>query len=939
MFRQPLWRIPLFLLLLVVPASAFAPPSTIQGVHQTRQPQSTHTKTSTTSLNVVFTRLSEDCLQALSVAQEQAKISERKQIDASYMLLGLCEHPGNAASTFQKYNIQWQTVRRTLNYLQDTPGGTIKTLTLADFKDTSADVQLPYSTYLQERLFDAGRISQQMGADEIDAEHVFLALLNYEEIDGETYAATRGDDCEAMELLYHIDATLEGEDICQDLLLALMDAKKNPKQDTNNNDTTQKTTKAGNKDNNVLAPTGGGATAAADNTNMTLLEQYGTDLTQMAKDGELDVVHGRDEEIQACMRILLRRRKNNVCLIGEAGTGKTSIAEALAQRFVSGENCPVQLKGYKMVSLETSAMVAGTKYRGAFEERLRGIIQEIVDGSSSRTILFLDEMHTLMGSGATDGGGTDAANLLKPYLARGQLKVVAATTITEYNRFIAKDPAMDRRFQPVLIKEPSVEQTVQILEALLPFYRGHHRVEFEPNSLEAAARLSDRYIADRFLPDKAIDLLDEAGALATLRRVPNEPAPVVDEALIMEIVSTWSTIPVGALEMDETEKLERLEESMAERVKGQERAVTAVARAIRRARTGVRDPRRPISSFLFAGPTGTGKTELCKTLAETYFGSERSMIRIDMSEYGEKFTVSRLTGPPPGFIGYEEGGQLTEAVRRAPHSVILLDELEKAHPDVLNVLLQVMDDGILTDGKGRTVSFKNTIIIMTSNIGSRKVLQLTKQEGKENNGIAPDGDGRPKYAKLSNVVQAELESFMKPEFLNRIDDVVIFQPLTENELAEIASRMAFDIAVRTKLDRNINVVVQPKLLIQMVKEGSKAAAQFGARPMRRAVQRILEDAISTAVMKNFVTSGGTASFDLEGEVPEECNVDELVTYTVAISRDQDDEVLRVEMEESCRDMVSDVFADDENDAEPSSKASDDELLTKPNGAHPVPVTE
>jgi ATP-dependent Clp protease ATP-binding subunit ClpC len=292
--------------------------------------------------------------------------------------------------------------------------------------------------------------------------------------------------------------------------------------------------------------------------------------------------------------------------VQKAGTGKTSIAEALAQRFVSGEGCPVQLKGYKMVALETSAMVAGTKYRGAFEERLRGIIEEIVSGSSSRTILFLDEMHTLMGSGAADGGGTDAANLLKPYLARGQLKVVAATTITEYNKFIAKDPAMDRRFQPVLIKEPSVEQTIEILKALLPFYRGHHRVEFEPESLEAAARLSDRYIADRFLPDKAIDLLDEAGALATIRRVPNEPPPIVNEALIMEIVSGWSSIPVGALEMDEMEKLERLEESMASRVKGQQRAVTAVARAIRRARTGVRDPRRPIASFLFCGPTGTG---------------------------------------------------------------------------------------------------------------------------------------------------------------------------------------------------------------------------------------------------------------------------------------------------------------------------------------------
>ena len=573
-------------------------------------------KASSTGHNVVFTRLSEDCLQALGVAQEQALISELKQIDASYLLLGLTEHPGQTKPILDKYNINWQSIRRTLNYIQR-PAASSKSLTLSDFQaaDANKDKQLPYAEYLQERLFSAGRISQLMGADEIAPEHVFLALLNYEEIDGETYAATRGDDCEAMELLYHLDATLEGEDICQDLLQELMSQKKKPEAERKKEaaQQQQQQQQAGPRRASAtspLSPGGTATTAIGDKdgdsmTNRTLLEEYGTDLTQMARDGELDIVHGREEEIQSCLRILLRRRKNNVCLIGEAGTGKTSIAEALAQRFMSGD-CPQQLKGYKMISLETSGLLAGTKFRGAFEERLRGIVEEIVAGSSSRTILFLDEMHTLMGSGATEGGGSDAANLLKPYLARGQLKVVAATTIVEYNKFITKDPAMDRRFQPVMIREPSIEATIEILEALLPFYRGHHRVEFDSNCLEAAARLSDRYIADRFLPDKAIDLLDEAGALATLRRVPGEEPPVVDESLIMEIVSGWSSIPVGSLEMDEMERLEKLEESMAERVKGQERAVTAVARAIRRARTGVRDPRRPIASFLFSGPTGTG---------------------------------------------------------------------------------------------------------------------------------------------------------------------------------------------------------------------------------------------------------------------------------------------------------------------------------------------
>ena len=564
----------------------------------------------------------------LSVAQEQAQISGMKEIDETYLLLGLTQHPGKCQTFFDQYQITWTKIRRTLNYLNDSASS--KQVTLADFKEQS-DALLPYSKGLQERLFEAGRISQIMGQPQIETEHVFLSLLHYKEVDGVVYAATRGDDCMAMEILYHDDATLEGEDMCQELLQQLMTMKTRAEEQITEKD----------KDNikNILndemVTQGGRPTAdkKADKKK-SLLQEFGTDLTQLAREGDLDIVKGRDEEIESCLRILLRRRKNNgassemwvdcqslhgvfrhshilriffsVCLIGEAGVGKTAIAEGLAQ-ILSSDDCPALLAGHRMISLEISSLLSGTMYRGAFEERFRGILEEILAGDGpARTILFLDEMHTLMGSGGSGEGGMDAANLLKPYLARGQLKVVGATTVAEYNKFISKDAAMDRRFQPVLVKEPSIEDTVEILRALVPFYQSHHRVEFEEEALEAAARLSDRYIADRFLPDKAIDLLDEAGAVATLRRVPNEPSPVVDEKLVTEIVSDWSSIPVGTLQMDEKERLEALEEKMAERVKGQERAVKAVAKAIRRARTGVRDPRRPIASFLFCGPTGTG---------------------------------------------------------------------------------------------------------------------------------------------------------------------------------------------------------------------------------------------------------------------------------------------------------------------------------------------
>lgn len=580
--------------ILLETAVAFAPLRTSSSSQRRRAQHTVH--------NVVFTKLSEDCLGALGVAQEQSQISGKREIDETYLLLGLTQHPGKCGALFDQYQITWAKLRRTLNYLNDS--ATSKQVSLADFKDQT-DALLPYSKGLQERLFEAGRISNLMGQPQIETEHVFLSLLHYKEVDGVVYAATRGDDCMAMEILYHDDATLEGEDMCLELLQQLMMMK--TKADSADDQITEK-----DKDNikNVLndekVTQGGGSGGNKGDKKKSLLQEFGTDLTKEAKEGGLDVVKGRDEEIESCLRILLRRRKNNAVLVGEAGVGKTAVAEGIAQILASDE-CPALLAGHRMISLETSSLLSGTMYRGAFEERFRGILEEILEGDGpARTILFLDEMHTLMGSGGSGEGGMDAAQLLKPYLARGQLKVIGATTIAEYNRFISKDAAMDRRFQPVMVNEPSIEDTVEILRALVPFYQSHHRVEFEEEALEAAARLSDRFIADRFLPDKAIDLLDEAGAVATLRRVPNEPSPVVDEKLVTEIVSDWSSIPVGTLQMDEKERLEALEEKMAERVKGQERAVTAVAKAIRRARTGVRDPRRPIASLLFCGPTGTG---------------------------------------------------------------------------------------------------------------------------------------------------------------------------------------------------------------------------------------------------------------------------------------------------------------------------------------------
>ncbi|CAM5297864.1 ATP-dependent Clp protease ATP-binding subunit [Streptomyces tanashiensis] len=634
----------------------------------------------------------------------------------------------------------------------------------------------------------------------------------------------------------------------------------------------------------------GGAPAAAKQP-ATTLDEYGRDLTEEARAGRLDPVVGRADEIEQTIEILSRRSKNNPVLIGEPGVGKTAIVEGLAQRIVADE-VPDTLKGKRVVSLDLSGMVAGAQYRGQFEERLKKVIEDVQEASGD-IILFIDELHTVVGAGATGEGSMDAGNMLKPALARGELHVVGATTIDEYRKHIEKDAALERRFQPVLIPEPTVEETVQILEGLRDAYEAHHQVRFADGALAAAAELSDRYISDRFLPDKAIDLMDQAGArvrlrsggrstevvsrqdkLAKLRRekdqavagedfekakelkdqiaeVEGELAGIeerregvvsVTAADIADIVSRRTGIPVSQLTASEKEKLLKLEEEMHARIVGQDEAVTAVSEAVRRNRAGMGDPNRPVGSFLFLGPTGVGKTELAKTLAELLFGAEDRMIRFDMSEFQEKHTVARLVGAPPGYVGYEEAGQLTEKVRRQPYSVVLFDEIEKGHPDVFNTLLQILDDGRLTDGQGRTVDFRHCVVIMTSNIGAHRIL-------------AHEGDA----AELKDDLMEDLRGRFLPEFLNRIDDIIVFHSLTEADLSEIVDHL---------LDRSKHRVHAQGMTLEVTEAAKKLLVAhgyqpaFGARPLRRTIQTELDNRVASLLLGGEADPGDTIVADV-----------------------------------------------------------------------------
>ncbi|MEV7792177.1 ATP-dependent Clp protease ATP-binding subunit [Streptomyces sp. NPDC087512] len=626
----------------------------------------------------------------------------------------------------------------------------------------------------------------------------------------------------------------------------------------------------------------------------TTLDEFGRDLTEEAKAGKLDPVVGRAEEIEETVEILSRRSKNNPVLIGEPGVGKTAIVEGLAQRIVAGE-VPDTLKDKRVVALDLSGMVAGAQYRGQFEERLKKVIED-VQQARGEIILFIDELHTVVGAGATGEGSMDAGNMLKPALARGELHVVGATTIDEYRKYVEKDAALERRFQPVMVPEPTVEETVQILEGLRDAYEAHHQVRFADGALAAAAELSDRYVSDRFLPDKAIDVMDQAGArvrlrsagrstevvgledrIAELRREQDQAVAAQEyeraaelKGLIAEaegelagieerregvvsvtaddiadVVSRRTGIPVSQLTADEKERLLRLEEEMHERIVGQDEAVTAVSRAVRRNRAGMGDPNRPVGSFLFLGPTGVGKTELAKTLAELLFGEEDRMVRFDMSEFQEKHTVARLVGAPPGYVGYEEAGQLTEKVRRQPYSVVLFDEVEKAHPDVFNTLLQILDDGRLTDGQGRTVDFRHCVVIMTSNIGARRIL-----------------DHKGDVSELKDELMGELRSRFLPEFLNRIDDIIVFHGLTEDDLGEIVDHLLRQSERRVHA-QGLKLEVTEAAKKLLIAHGHQP--EFGARPLRRTIQAELDNRIADLLLGGEADPGDTIVADVRDD--------------------------------------------------------------------------
>lgn len=644
-------------------------------------------------------------------------------------------------------------------------------------------------------------------------------------------------------------------------------------------------------------------------SNTPTLNQFGRDLTDMARDGKIDPVIGRDKEIERVIQILSRRTKNNPCLIGEPGVGKTAIAEGLAQKIVEG-NVPEILNDKRVVTLDLSSMVAGAKYRGEFEDRLKKAMEEI--RKATNVILFIDELHTIVGAGAAEGA-IDASNILKPSLARGEIQVIGATTLNEYRKHIEKDAALERRFQPITVGEPTKEEAVEILKGVRDKYEAHHRVKITDDALEAAVKLSDRYITDRFLPDKAIDLVDEAASRVRLKTFTAPPdvkeleekvdklskekedsirhqefekaAKIRDEEQktkaeldrikdewhqrnqtrtdtvtadeIGDIVASWTGIPVKKLAEEESERLLKLEDTLHNRVIGQEEAVKSISKAIRRGRVGLKDPKRPVGSFIFLGPTGVGKTELSKALSEAMFGDEKSMIRVDMSEYMEKHSVSKLVGSPPGYVGYDEGGQLTEKVRRKPYSVILFDEIEKAHPDIFNILLQILEDGRLTDSQGRVVDFRNTIIIMTSNVGARTIT-----EPKRLGFTVATNESAKNYEEMKSNVMGELKKQFRPEFLNRIDDIIVFHPLSEDNIKEIV-RLMTDILVKRLKANEITIEVTDDVLTHLVKKGYDPI--FGARPLRRAIQSIIEDKLAEEMLEGKVKSGDSVKIDMNGE--------------------------------------------------------------------------
>ena len=800
----------------------------------------------------MFERFTEKAIKVIMLAQEEARRLGHNFVGTEQILLGLIgEGTGIGPKVLKAMGVNLKDARVEVEKIIGRGSGFVA-------------VEIPFAPRAKRVLELSLEEARQLGHNYIGTEHLLLGLIR----EGEGVAAR---------VLENLGVDLSK--VRSQIIRSLGD---NTEVASGNNATRSKT------------PT---------------LEEFGTNLTQKATEGRLDPVVGRAKEIERVIQILGRRTKNNPVLIGEPGVGKTAIAEGLAQR-IANRDIPDTLEDKRVVALDIGLLIAGTKYRGEFEERLKKIMDEV--RTANNIILVIDEVHTLIGAGAAEGA-IDAANILKPALSRGELQCIGATTLEEYRKHIEKDAALERRFQPVMVGEPSVEETIEILYGLRERYEKHHKLVISDEALRAAAKFADQYIADRFLPDKAIDLIDEAGsrvrlmnsqlpaaakeldlelreilkskdeavrgqdfekagqlreremevkaqinAIAQSKKGSAESTnktPTVTEEDIAEIVAAWTSIPVNKLTKSESEKLLQMEETLHGRIIGQDEAVVAVSRAIRRARVGLKSPNRPIASFIFSGPTGVGKTELTKALATYFFGSEEAMVRLDMSEYMERHTVSKLIGSPPGYVGYNEGGQLTEAVRRRPYTVVLFDEIEKAHPDVFNLMLQIFEDGRLTDSKGRTIDFKNTLLIMTSNVGSKVI-----EKGGGGLGFELSEDqSSSHYNRIKSLVNEELKQYFRPEFLNRLDEIIVFRQLTKDEVAQIAEIMLKEVFERISL-KGIQLEVTDRFKTRLIDEGYNPS--YGARPLRRAVMRLLEDSLAEEVLSEKIKAGDTAVVDI-----------------------------------------------------------------------------
>lgn len=807
-------------------------------------------------------RFTQSAIKVLKLAQYEAKHLKHRHVGTEHILLGLLHEGTNvAAKALSSIGIDLYTVRQRVHELVEKE----------DFDDLETE-EIGYSPEAKTIMEYAVEQAQALGHDYIGTEHILLGIIyDTESIACEILISLGAD----LDIIHDAILDLLNEDTLNDMpKLNVFKENKAPKKDNNTKDNKQK--------NNSATP---------------LLDKYGRDLNILAQEEKIDPVIGRNREIERVIQILSRRTKNNPILIGEPGVGKTAVTEGLAQRLING-NIPKVLASKRIISLNMASLVAGTKYRGDFEDRLKKIIDEIIENKN--IILFIDEMHTLIGAGAAEGS-MDAANILKPALSRGEIQVIGATTLKEYKKYIEKDSALERRFQTIMVNEPSAKDAISILKGIRNKYEKFHCAKITDEAIKAAVKISQRYITDRFLPDKAIDLMDEAAAKVRLKTVniptnisqleqkiqdlkkakekaidnqdyelaatirdqeiqikeelataktawekQNNAQIAVTEEDIADVATLWTGIPVKRLVAKEADRLLHIEDILHKRVVGQNEGVNAVAKAIRRARAGLKDPKRPIGSFLFLGPTGVGKTELARSLAEAIFGDESAMIRFDMSEYMEKHTVSRMLGAPPGYIGYDEGGLLTDAVRRKPYAVILLDEIEKAHPDIFNILLQVLDDGRLTDSQGRTVDFKNTVIIMTSNAGAFKL-----QPQKTNTmGFAVNEDKQIKQ-NAKKIVMDEVKRQFKPEFLNRIDEIIIFEPLTDKELTQIVTLLLNDVQKRLA-EMDIELIIKDEVKSYLLKHGTDTI--YGARPLKRAVQRYLQDPLAEQLLQKNIKS-------------------------------------------------------------------------------------